>query len=78
MSYNDQLREHLHRGSNSDQMLLDDTLLLESGLLDSLAIVRLLTFIEREFDVLVQDADFDPENFETIATIGAMIERLKT
>ncbi len=47
--------------------------LLSSGLLDSLAIVKLLSYLEDEFDVEIDDADFDPENFETIKSIAALI-----
>ena len=53
--------------------LAPDDGLLSSGLLDSLAIVKLLSHLEEEFDVEIDDADFDPENFETIASIAALI-----
>ena len=50
-----------------------DDSLLSSGILDSLAIVKLLSFVEDEFDVEIADADFDPENFETLNTITKLI-----
>ena len=50
-----------------------DDSLLSSGVLDSLAIVKLLSFVEEEFDVEISDADFDPENFETLNTIAKLI-----
>lgn len=50
-----------------------DTPLLTSGLLDSLGIVKLLSFIEDEFDTEIDDSDFDPENFETLASIAKLI-----
>ena len=53
--------------------LASDDSLLSSGVLDSLAIVKLLSFIEEEFDVEIADADFDPENFETLKTIAKLI-----
>jgi acyl carrier protein len=53
--------------------LAPDDGLLSSGLLDSLAIVKLLSYLEDEFDVEIDDADFDPENFETINSIAALI-----
>ena len=53
--------------------LAPDDGLLSSGLLDSLAIVKLLSYLEEEFDVEIDDADFDPENFETISSIAALI-----
>jgi len=49
--------------------------LLESGIIDSLAIMKLLMFIEQKFAVKVSDADLLPENFNTIANIVALIEK---
>lgn len=50
-----------------------DSPLLTTGLLDSLGIVKLLSFIEDEFDAEIDDADFDPENFETLGSITKLI-----
>ena len=77
LTTNDKLREHFRRESRNDQTLTDDEPLLTSGFLDSIAIVRLLTYIEQEFDVEIRDADFDPDNYETIATIATLIERVR-
>lgn len=49
--------------------LRNDTPLLESGILDSLALLRLLVFLEDEFNVLVDDFELIPENFNTIDAI---------
>ena len=77
MTTNDKLREHFRRESSNDQTLTDNEPLLTSGFLDSIAIVKLLTYIEQEFDVEISDADFDPDNFETIDTIVTLIERVR-
>lgn len=50
-----------------------DDPLLSSGLLDSLAIVKLLSYVEEEFDVEISDADFDPDNFESLSTIAKLV-----
>ncbi|MCP4447015.1 MAG: hypothetical protein GY811_16950 [Myxococcales bacterium] len=47
--------------------------LLSSGLLDSLAIVKLLSYLEGDLNIEIDDADFDPENFETIGSIATLI-----
>ncbi len=77
MTTNDKLREHFRRESSNDQTLTDNEPLLTSGFLDSIAIVKLLTYIEQEFDVEISDADFDPDNFETIEAIATLIERVR-
>lgn len=53
--------------------LQDDTPLLETGILDSLALLRLLVFLEEHFSVQVDDFELIPENFNTIDAICAYI-----
>lgn len=50
--------------------------LVESGVIDSLGIMKLVDFIEREFSLKVPDDDLVPENFETLDTIAAFLGRL--
>jgi len=49
--------------------------LLETGVVDSLGILRLVTFIEERFGVVIGDVDVVPENFETIKAMESLIER---
>jgi acyl carrier protein len=53
----------------------NDSLLLGSGLLDSLGVLEVVTFLEREFHVAVSDDDLSPENFQTIQSIAAFVRR---
>ena len=53
--------------------LSDDDSLLDAGFLDSLAIVRLLAWLEETFAVEVPDDDLDPDNFESLSAIAALI-----
>jgi acyl carrier protein len=55
-----------------------DTKLFEGGLeLDSFAVVDLVTRVESHFDVRVPDAEFSPENFETMRTLAGLVERAR-
>ena len=49
--------------------------LLELGLLDSISLVRLVAHLETTFEIEVLDEDLLPENFHTIASISAYVER---
>lgn len=49
--------------------------LLAGGVIDSLGLLKLIAWIESEFDALVDDAALDPDNFRTVAAIDAFIER---
>jgi acyl carrier protein len=53
--------------------LADDTPLL-NGLVDSLGLQRLVSFIEEEFDVTLDHLDMTPENFGTINDIDRLVE----
>lgn len=48
--------------------------LLESGMLDSLGVLQVVTFIEGEYGFSVSDEDLVPENFQTIDRIAAFIQ----
>ncbi len=52
-----------------------DDLLIESGILDSLGILKLIAAIEEKYDFKVLDEDLIPENFYTIRDIKNFIER---
>ena len=53
--------------------LSDDASLLEAGILDSMAIVKLISFLEERFGVQLTDEEFDPDNFESLQAIEALI-----
>ena len=53
--------------------LRNDTPLLESGILDSLSLLKLLVFLEKEFGVTVDGFDFNLDNFNTIDAICAYV-----
>jgi acyl carrier protein len=54
--------------------LADDDPLLESGIVDSLGVLDIVSFIESDLGVIVADEDLVRENFGTIGRIAAYIE----
>jgi acyl carrier protein len=52
----------------------NDTSLLESGLIDSVNMVQILSFIEEQFGIKVEDNELIPENFDTINSIFNLIK----
>jgi len=58
-----------------DAELSPDLSLTEEGVIDSTGVLELVTFIEEEFEIRVEDEDLVPENFETIAAMAAYISR---
>lgn len=53
----------------------DSTSLVKSGWVDSFGIVEIVSFIESEYGIRIPDAEVTPDNFETLASIRAMLER---
>ncbi len=49
-----------------------------SGVLDSLAVLGVVGFVEPEFSVELSSSDLTDENFESIASISRLVERLAT
>jgi len=49
--------------------------LLESNVIDSLGIMKLVPFLENTFKVKIGDDEILPEYFETIQVISAFVER---
>jgi acyl carrier protein len=52
-----------------------DTDLVETGLLDSLALIELLSQLEETFGVSVSTDDLELENFRSIASIAGFLAR---
>lgn len=53
----------------------DDENLFESGIVNSLFTVQLMTFIERHFGIEVESDDLDIENFKSISATAAFVAR---
>ena len=62
----------------SQQALKDDDALLASGIIDSLGVLDLVSFIESEFSIAVVDEDLIPENFQTIHRMTMFVERKRS
>ncbi len=52
-----------------------DASLLGSGIIDSIGVLTLVTWLEQEFGIVVADEDVVPENLDTLARIVAFVER---
>ena len=48
--------------------------LLESGILDSLGILDLVSFVEQNFGIVLSDDELLPENFQTIERVTAFVQ----
>jgi acyl carrier protein len=58
-----------------DFVLANDEPLVQTGIIDSLGIFLLIGFLEEQVGVKIEPEDVVLENFETVDTILALVER---
>ncbi len=49
--------------------------LLSKGIVDSHGVMELVGFLEERYGITVGDEDLSPENFESVASIEAFVQR---
>uniref|UniRef100_A0A832I1H5 Acyl carrier protein n=1 Tax=Eiseniibacteriota bacterium TaxID=2212470 RepID=A0A832I1H5_UNCEI len=52
-----------------------DDPLIERGLLDSLSILKTVTWCEEQFGITIPDDDVLPDHFESVRAIAALVDR---
>ena len=55
--------------------LKDDTSFLEEGIVDSTGILELVTYLEDEFSITVEDEELIPENLDSIDNVANYMQR---
>jgi acyl carrier protein len=55
--------------------IADQDNLLETGVIDSLGVLELVTFLQEEFSLAVEDDELTPENFQSIQSIAQFVEQ---
>jgi len=58
--------------------LKTDDSLLANGLLDSMSILKTVTFCEEQFGITIPDDEVLPDNFESVKAIASLVERVKS
>ena len=58
-----------------DDELKDDSSFLDEGIIDSTGILELVSFLEEEFSISVEDEELVPENLDCIQNVVAYLGR---
>ena len=66
--------EELLRDGARQSLSMDEPL-VSTGLIDSLAMLRLIGFLEEEFSLTIGDGDVTLDNFETMRHLMQFLER---
>lgn len=70
------IREFISKETFTDQNKIDDdTLLFDEGIFDSMGLLNLISFLEEDFGVKVQDFELDAANFGSIDAISSYLEK---
>ncbi|MGD2084796.1 MAG: acyl carrier protein [Candidatus Aminicenantes bacterium] len=56
-----------------ENTIRDDKPLIQEGLIDSIGIMKLITFLTEKFKVELNDEDFNMDNFETLNNITTLV-----
>jgi acyl carrier protein len=70
------INDYISRELVQDASLLplqNTTHLLETGILDSLSLLRLVMFVQEQFGIVVDDLDLVPEHFASVDAIAAYL-----
>ena len=52
--------------------------LLTGGVVDSLGLLKVVAWLETEFDITVDDSELGPESFRTVAAINEFVDQAET
>ena len=55
--------------------LSEDDSFLDAGVVDSVGVLELVTYVEETFAIQVADEEVVPENFDSLARLSAYIDR---
>ena len=66
------IREDIVKGKINVTLTVNDDL-IQSGIIDSLGIQKLIAFLESRFSINIADEELVPENFESIESIDSFI-----
>jgi acyl carrier protein len=56
----------------------ENTNLIDNGILDSMALMRLMDFVEDRTGIRVPDSEVVPDNFQTVAEIETLVNRIRS
>ena len=54
--------------------LSDETSFLDEGIIDSTGVLELITFIEDEFNIYVNDEELIPENLDSLNNVAKFLQ----
>ena len=78
MSTNEKIKQFIINElitDGSGTQLTDETLLIDSGIVDSLGIMSLIGFLEENFSIQIEGDELVPENFASVVKMTELVEQ---
>ena len=70
------VKEYIEEGD--DREITETTPLISGGIVDSFSMVSLKRFIERKYAIQIPDAEATTTAFDSVDSIAAVVERIRT
>ena len=58
----------------NDDGLTDDTSFIDEGIIDSTGVLELVTYLEEEFSIKIEDDELIPENLDSINRVSNFLQ----
>lgn len=77
MTVGDQVRNYIEtRLLNRRKIKSDDEVLFSNGAIDSLGVLELMAFLEKQFQVVIDTRRHELKEFDTVNRVVKLVERL--
>jgi len=76
MTIEDNIKDYIARNllfSDNGFPYADDASFLDEGIVDSVGVMELVTFVEETFGMKVDDFDITPDNFDSVSRLATYI-----
>jgi D-alanine--poly(phosphoribitol) ligase subunit 2 len=74
----EQIRQFISEVTFTDiEKINEDTLIFEEGIFDSLGFLSLISYLNEEFGIEVENDELSEDNFESVKAVVAFINRKK-
>jgi acyl carrier protein len=77
-----ELEEHIRKYVTENLLYVDedfkydnDTSFINEGLIESMGVMELVTYVQSEFDITVEQQEVTPDNFDSVNNLVAFIRR---
>lgn len=80
MTLKQQLRDFIRKSLIPDGAAAEideNEALIDRGLIDSMGLLQIMTFIEERTGVRIPDEEVTPDNFQSLSSIDQMVTRLR-